>query len=201
VPTPRLFPASCRVLAALALLALVAAAAHAGSVPLARVTDVDGRRVEALPVGPGPTVLVFTATECPISNRYAPELRRMRERFASRGVVFRPVYADAAEPPEAIRRHLRAFGYGEDALRDPAHELVRLTGATVTPEVAVFVAEPSGPRLVYRGRIDDRAVDFGRTRPAPRVRDLEQVLEALVSGQTVPTRTTPATGCFIPEVK
>jgi AhpC/TSA family protein len=198
VPKPRLFPASRRAIAALALLAAVA---HADAVSLKGVTDVDGRRVEALPVGRGPTVLVFTGTECPISNRYAPELRRLRERFAARGVVFRPVYADPAEPADAIRRHLRAFGYGEDALRDPAHELVRLTGATVTPEAAVFVAEASGPRLAYRGRIDDRAVDFGRTRPAPRVRDLEQVLEALVSGQAVPTRTTTATGCFIPELK
>ena len=109
--------------------------------------------------------------------------------------------ADPAEQSDAIRRHLRAFGYGEEALRDPGHELVRLTGATVTPEVAVFVADASGLRLVYRGRIDDRAVDFGRTRPAPRVRDLEQVLEALVSGQAVPARTTTATGCFIPELK
>jgi AhpC/TSA family protein len=201
VPTPRLFPSPRRASAALALLTLLAAASGAERVPLARVTDLDGRRLDALPVGPGPTVLVFTATECPISNRYAPELRRLRERFAGRGVTFRLVYADPAERVDAIRRHLRAFGYGEDALRDPAHELVRLTGATVTPEAAVFVAEASGPRLAYRGRIDDRAVDFGRTRPAPRVRDLEQVLEALVSGQAVPTRTTTATGCFIPELQ
>lgn len=194
MPALPLFPASRRAIAALALLAAVA---HAGAVPLTRVTDVDGRRVVALSVGQGPTVLVFTGTECPISNRHAPELRRLRERFAARGVVFHPVYADPTEPADAIRRHLRAFGYGGHALRDPGHELVRLTGATVTPEVAVFVADAGGPRLVYRGRIDDRAVDFGRTRPAPRVRDLEQVLDALVSGQAVPTRTTPATGCFI----
>ena len=102
---------------------------------------------------------------------------------------------------DAIRRHLRAFGYGEDALRDPGHELVRLTGATVTPEVAVFAPDASGPRMVYRGRIDDRAVSLGRTRPEPRVRDLERVLDALVAGQAVPVRTTPAVGCFIPELK
>lgn len=182
---------------ALVVLASLASLARADSGALSRVTDLDGRRVAALPMGRGPAVLVFTRTDCPISNRYAPELRRLRERFAPRGVAFRLVYPDAAESAEAIREHLRAFGYGADAVRDPGHELVRLTGATVTPEAAVFVADPAGPRMVYRGRIDDRAVDFGRTRPLPRTRDLERVLEALTSGRTVAPRTTPAIGCFI----
>lgn len=175
--------------------------AWADDIPLAQVTDLGGRRVEALPLGSGPLVLVFTATECPISNRYAPELRRLRERFAARGVAFRLVYPDPTETEERIRRHLRAFAYGEDALRDPGHELVRLTGATVTPEVAVLAGSAAGSRLVYRGRIDDRAVDFGRTRPAPRVHDLEEVLDALVAGRATAARTTPATGCFIAERK
>jgi hypothetical protein len=177
--------------------AVLAVAARAGVVALSEVTDLDGRRVEALPLGTTPLVLVFTATECPISNRYAPELRRLRSKFTARGVAFRLVYADPAETAEAIRRHLRAFGHDGDALRDPGHELVRLTGATVTPEVAVLEASPTGHRLVYRGRIDDRAVDVGRIRPVPRVHDLEEVLDALVSGRAVAARTTPATGCFI----
>ena len=113
-----------------------------------------------------PTVLVFTRTDCPISNRYAPELQRLGRRFRGRGVTFRLVYPDPAETPAAIREHARAFGLGTDVLRDPRHALVRLAGATVTPEAAVFVAGPSGPRLVYRGRIDDRAVDLGRARPS-----------------------------------
>jgi hypothetical protein len=191
-------PTRLRLAAAVFALGALPAIAPGEGLPLSRVTDAEGRRVPALAVGPGPTVLVFTATECPIANRYAPELRRLRERFAPRAVVFLPVYADPAEGADAVRRHLDAFGQGEQALRDPGHELVRLTGVTVTPEVAVFAPDPGGPRLVYRGRIDDRAVDLGRTRPAPRVRDLEQVLEALLSGRAVAARTTRATGCFIP---
>ena len=196
--TPRLSLSSCGAFAVVASLAVVA---RADGVKLSQVMDLDGRRVEALPLGSGALVLVFTATECPISNRYAPELRRLREKFAARGVAFRLVYPDPAETVEVIRRHLRAFAYGEDALRDPGHELVRLTGATVTPEVAVLAGSAAASRLVYRGRIDDRAVDFGRTRPAPRVHDLEEVLDALVAGRAKGARTTPATGCFIAERK
>lgn len=183
------------------MLAALAGLARAESASFAGVVDLAGRRLEALPLGPGPTVLVFTRTDCPISNRYAPELRRLGERFARRGVAFRLVYADPTETPAAIREHLRAFGLGEDALRDPQHELVRLAGATVTPEVAVFVAHPSGPRMVYRGRIDDRAVDFGRARPEPRTRDLADVLDALTAGRTLTPRTTTAVGCVIAELR
>jgi len=194
--TARRFPSHSA--AVLVLAGLGAAWAWAGSAPLFGVVDLSGRARDPLPAGKaGPTVLVFTRTDCPISNRYAPELRRLRERFARRGAAFWLVYPDGSEATDAVRRHQREFGYGFPALRDPEHALVALTGATVTPEVAVFVAGDGGPRMVYRGRIDDRAVDFGRTRSAPTSRDLEQVLDTLASGATVQPRTTPAVGCFI----
>ena len=111
-------------------------------------------------------VFILTRTDCPISNRDAPELQRLHQRFAPGGVVFRLVYPDPAEDAEGIRRHVEDFGYPFDALRDPKHRLVHLAQATVTPEVVVF-AGGRGPRLVYRGRIDDRYVAFGKARAAP----------------------------------
>ncbi|HEY2945014.1 MAG TPA: redoxin domain-containing protein [Vicinamibacteria bacterium] len=171
---------------------------RAGALALAAVLDLAGHPVDPRP-GPGarPAVLVFVRTDCPIANRYAPELRRLQDRFAGKGVAFWLVYPDPSETPDAIRRHQRDFGLGFHALRDPQHELVKATRATVTPEAAVFVAGAAGPRMVYRGRIDDRYVDFGRSRPAPTSRDLREVLQALAAGRTLASRTTPAVGCFI----
>jgi hypothetical protein len=167
-----------------------------------RLLDLDGRRVAPFrdPTARG-FVFVLARTDCPISNRYAPELQRLHRRFALKGLVFRLVYPDADEDVAAIRRHVQDFAYPFAALRDPEHGLVRLVRATVTPEAAVFVAERSGARLVYRGRIDDRYVDFGTTRAAPTTRDLEQVLEAVAAGRKVPLRTTAAVGCFIPRAE
>jgi hypothetical protein len=166
-----------------------------------RLEGLDGRPVAALPGPAGATtVFVFASTECPIVNRYAPELRRIHDRFAGEARFFL-VYADPAETAEAVRRHGEAFGFGMAALRDPRHELVRLAGVRVTPEVAVYVPGADGPRLVYRGRIDDRNVDFGRTRPAPATHDLEDALRAVASGAAGPLRTTPALGCAIPPVE
>jgi hypothetical protein len=170
----------------------------AGALALAAVLDLAGGPVDPLPrAGTGPAVLVFARTDCPIANRYAPELKRLHDRFARRGISFWLVYPDPSETPEVIRRHQRAFALGFRALRDPQHELVKASGATVTPEVAVYASDGSGPRLVYRGRIDDRHVDLGRARPAPTRRDLREVLEALAGGAPVTPRTTAAVGCFI----
>ena len=146
-------------------------------------------------------VFLFARTDCPISNRYAPEVRRIHEKFAGRGVQFWMVYPDPDESAEAIQEHLREYGYRMEALRDTHHALVALTGARVTPEAALFVPGPAGARMVYRGRIDDRYVDFGLTRPAATVHDLEGALGAVLEGRPVPVRETTAVGCFIPELR
>jgi len=163
-----------------------------------QLLDADGRTVSALPAeGAAPVVFVFARTDCPITNRYAPELRRLHERFAAAGVRFWLVYPDPGETPAAVRAHADGFGYGIAPLRDPRHDLVRLVGASGTPEAAVFVGEVEGAHLVYRGRIDDRNVAFGKTRAAPRSRDLEDVLTALARKKPIGTRTTAAVGCAI----
>src|SRR5213080_4435901 len=39
-------------------------------------------------------VFLFVSTDCPISNRYAPEIRRVKDKFARAGVRLWLVYAD-----------------------------------------------------------------------------------------------------------
>src|SRR5437016_5616390 len=79
-------------------------------------------------------VFIFISTDCPISNRYAPEIRRVEEAFARSGVRFWLVYADAETPSAAIRKHIQEYRLPQQALRDPRHALVRLAQARVTPE-------------------------------------------------------------------
>ena len=146
-------------------------------------------------------VFLFIRADCPISNRYAPEVGRLFQEFASPSLPFHLVYVDPSETSQEIREHLRDYGYHGQALRDNEHSLVKITGVTVTPEAAVFVPGPSGWRMVYRGRIDDQYVDFGKTRPAPTTHDLEEVLQAIVRGRTMATQTTRAVGCFIQDLR
>jgi hypothetical protein len=142
------------------------------------------------------TVLVFTTTECPISNRYAPEIKRLSEKFSGKA-RFVLVYPAASDGDENIREHIRKFGYSNEWRRDPGHKLVKHTGVKVTPEVAIV---DSQQRVLYRGRIDDRYVDFGKDRPQPTVRDLERSLDALIAGKPVPVRETQAIGCILSDL-
>ena len=164
------------------------------------VQTLAGASVDALqaPAGTKAIVFLFTSTDCPISNRYAPEVRRIVERFAPQGVVFRLVYPSPSENAAAIREHMKVFSYegAMGAFRDPTLALVKFSGATITPEAAVY----AGGRVVYRGRIDDRYVDLGLERPAPTKHDLADALAAVVAGKPVQQATTQAVGCFIADL-
>ena len=163
-----------------------------------RLLDLEGREVDPFQqTDARATVFLFTRTDCPISNRYAPEILRLQAKFKSDNVRFWLVYPDPDESVKAIREHVKEYGYPLGVLRDPQHRLVTKTQVKVTPEVAVFV---SG-RMVYRGRIDDRYVDFGKARAKPTQHDLEQALQAILEGRPVERAMTPAVGCFIPDLQ
>ncbi len=161
-----------------------------------RVFDLEGRAIDPLQTTSATkiTVFLFTTIDCPVSNRYAPEVRRLHDEFAKRGVRFVLVYANPHDEANAVRAHMRKFDYPMNAVRDPRHALVRTAKATVTPEAAVFDA---AGRMIYRGRIDDRQVDFGVDRPRPTRRDLRDALLAGLEGRQVPHAETQAVGCVL----
>jgi hypothetical protein len=152
-----------------------------------------------MPRGIKAIVFLFTSTDCPISNRYAPEVQRLTTAFGSKGVLFRLIYPNPADDAAAIRQHMSAFAYAgsTQAFRDPEHALVTVASATMTPEAAVF----AGGRLVYHGRIDDRYVDLGLERPSPTTHDLADALTAVLSGKPVAHPATQAVGCYIADFK
>jgi hypothetical protein len=158
------------------------------------VTDLDGRAVNPLAAGAPATALIFTAVDCPISDRYAPEVRRLASRFKAAGVATWIVYANAGESPAAARAHAAAFAYGLPVALDRDGQLAAQGQTAVTPEAAVFDA---AGRLAYHGRIDDRYVDFGVDRPAPTSHDLADAVAAVVAGTAVPRPSVPAVGCAI----
>ena len=75
--------------------------------------------------------------------------------------------------------------------------MVALTGASITPEAAVFSSDGT---MVYLGRIDDRFPQFGVSRN-PATHELEDVLQALTTGNSVTPAKTQAIGCYIIDLK
>ena len=138
------------------------------------------------------TVLFFLTTECSIGNGYAPEIARIVQEYQKRGVTCYGVYAH--ETAAAVTRHLKDYALPFSGVLDPKLQLARLTGATVTPEACILSPDS---RVLYRGRIDDRAVKPGTVRAEPSVRDLRLSLDAVLAGKPVPQPVTRAIGCYL----
>lgn len=201
-----LFQLHCPVLA-IALCALfgcdvaapsIADASREDADDLEQVVDLDGVPVDPLgSTDAAVTVLVFARVDCPISNRYAPVINALVERFADRRVAFWMVYPGDSVTAEAVRRHRAEFGHRCAVARDPGLSLVRRVGVSVTPEAAVY----GGGVMTYRGRIDDRYVTLGRERPAPTTHDLRDAIDASLTNPDIEPRTTSAIGCYIADLK
>jgi len=159
----------------------------------------DGRTIDPLQPGPATraTVLLFVSTECPVSNRYAPDVRALSDTYAKDGVAFWLIYPDPADTVADIRSHLAEFSFPGTALRDVRHDLVMRVGAAITPEAAVYDA--SG-RLTYRGRIDDRYTAVGIEKPVASRHDLKDAIAATLAGRPVREARTQAVGCYLADL-
>jgi hypothetical protein len=180
----------------LSALFVLALTASLSATPSVRLPDLDNHPVDPFLAAEGAPAIVFlfTSVECPISNRYAPVVQRLHDTFAPKGVVFWLVYPNPSDSSAAIREHLKAYNYPVHALRDPHHDLVKLTNVVVTPEAAIFDRSHA---LAYHGRIDDRYVNIGLERPAATQHDLADAIAATLAGTPVRAAATQAVGCFI----
>ena len=120
-------------------------------------------------------------------------MKRLVEKYQRHKVKFFLVYPGADQAPELIKKHLTEFTFEVESLRDPNLQLVKSLGVSITPEAVVW----QRGRMIYRGRIDDRFVAFGKMRSALTSHDLEMVLEAISKGKVVSKKVTKAIGCFI----
>jgi hypothetical protein len=168
--------------------------------PHAAALDLQGAPVDPLadPAAPA-TVLLFVATGCPISDRYAPTVRALADAWADRGVRVWLVYPDPDDDPAAIRAHQAEFALALPTLRDPEHRLVARAGVRVTPEAAVFGPDAAAP--LYRGRIDDRVQGFGKIRPEASAHDLRDAVDAVLRGEPPRPAPDPAIGCYISDLQ
>ena len=139
-------------------------------------------------------VVFFTTTDCPLGNNYIPEMNRIQKAYADRNGSFYAVQTDTSISDVEVRRHAKDFGFAFPVLFDPQQTLVRMAGATVTPEVAVLSATGE---VLYLGRIDNRIEDFDKRRTVTTEFDLKDALDAILAGKAVARPRTTAVGCGI----
>jgi hypothetical protein len=181
------------------MLALIASLAltqqsNAG-LPPTIMPDMTGESVQLPDPNAKATVMLFIAVDCPISNRYAPELGRICQAYKDKGVSFYRVYLDDSFTKDEILSHGKEFKMPNTAFLDMKHKLVDMLGMTVTPEAAVV---SSSGTILYRGRIDDLYLEHGRVRDGEYRRDLRVALDEFLAGKPISKPFTTAIGCGIP---
>jgi thiol-disulfide isomerase/thioredoxin len=183
--------------------ALSAVAANSSSAPQRSTTteirDINGRSLSPFAPTGAANVIFFITTDCPVSNSYAPEIQRVCQDYAAKGVSCSLMYEDVDLPDthveDSVRKHLQEYRYsGIAAAIDRARTIAKRSKATVTPEAVVV--DRAG-KIRYRGRIDNFYAALGQTRRQVTEHDLRDALDAVLAGRSVPKSETEALGCFI----
>jgi peroxiredoxin len=142
-------------------------------------------------------VLFFLGAECPVSNGYSPDMCKLAEEYAERGVVCYGVHVEPGLAAEDAARHAEEYGLTFPILLDPEQKLAGMVGARVTPDTVVV--QPDGA-VAYRGRIDNRYSVKGKRRDNPTKHELVDAIEAVLAGQAPAVSETEAYGCPLPRL-
>ena len=166
------------------------------SLPLSAstLTDIDGGEHLIPDPAASATVVYFVTHDCPISNRFMPEIRRICAEYSSRDTRCLMAYVDPTVGTDEIREHRQTYENPVPAVHDSNHALVDLADASITPEAALFNRDGS---LAYRGRINNYYADLGKPRRQATKHDLRDAIEEVLAGNAVSQPRTQAVGCFI----
>ncbi len=137
---------------------------------------------------------VFVLEECPITRKYAPELKRIQTDYERRGVTFAMVHLDPSADAKSSAAFKKEFAFTMTQILDTKHELARKAGVKNVPSAVLYMGE----KPVYVGRIDDRFPQLGVERRAPTRKDLRIALDEVLAGKPVSMPRTSAVGCALP---
>lgn len=139
------------------------------------------------------TVVMFVATQCPVSNAYNDRMKAVYNEYAPKGVKFVVINSNSSEPAAEVRLHAATHSFPFAVYKDVDNVVADRFGAQVTPET--FVIGKSG-EILYHGSIDDSQ------NPANiKTQGLRQALDAVLSGKSVARAETKAFGCAIKRAK
>lgn len=158
-----------------------------------KIKDLQGRELSPFePDGSRASVFIFLMKDCPISNRYAPEIMRIARDYQTKRIRFYLVYVDDVM---GLEKHLQEYGLADlPAIFDDQRLLVKATGVQTAPESAVIGNQGE---ILYRGRIDNLFAAMGKPRRQVTEHDLRDALDAIIDGRPIRTPRTTAIGCFI----
>jgi peroxiredoxin len=157
------------------------------------VQDLKGAPVAFNQVKGDLTVVIFIATQCPVSNAYNERMKSLYTDYTPKGVHFLFVNANTTEPAADVALHAQSHAFPFPVYKDDGNVVADRFGAQATPEV--YVMDKAGT-MRYHGSIDD-------SQEEARIQNqwLRKALDAQLAGQPVEKSQTKAFGCSIKRVR
>lgn len=139
-------------------------------------------------------VIFIQGNGCPLVQKRIPELKRLRQTYQRRGILFRMLNANRQDERGEIAAEAKEFGIAMPILKDESQLVAGMLGVKRTAEAFLVSAEQR--QIVYRGGIDDR-MSYQKEKPAAEKQFLKDAIEELISGKPITTPISAAPGCKI----
>jgi len=162
-----------------------------------KLPDTNGKTVSLSHFQSAPALLViFMCNHCPYVKHIRAGLAQLARDYLPKGVAVLGINSNdvqnyPADSPANMAYEVKSAGYLFPYLYDESQAVAKAYHAACTPDFFLFDKEQ---RLVYRGQLDDSRP--GNNLPVTG-NDLREALDAVLSGQPVPTRQKPSIGCNI----
>jgi mono/diheme cytochrome c family protein len=138
-------------------------------------------------------VLMVQGNGCPIVRHAVPALKEVRARYQEQGVEFLMLNSNLQDTRDSVAKEAAEFSYDIPILIDAGQLIGESLGVVRTSEV--FVIDPKGWKLVYRGPIDDR-LSYEKQRPASK-HYLTNALDDVLAGRPVKVAQADGVGCLV----
>ncbi len=175
---------------------LTQATLRAESIPTQRVVDLDGKTLTLPNTDSQATAIIFIGTQCPISNRYVPQLNEMFATDQAKKVDLIGVVVDQTISRKDVIAYRDQYKIAFPIVFDASGTLAKQFKPTKTPEV--FLIDHDG-EIRYHGRIDDSFAALGKINQVVKSHDLVDAISAVLENQPVAHAQTEVVGCPIEE--
>lgn len=138
-----------------------------------------------------PTVLIFLAADCPISQRYIPRINQLSNRYPQ--VRFVGVFS-TRESNAGLQEYRKANHIRFTTVLDHENALSQQLGATHTPEAFLL---SSSKQVIYHGAIDNWYYNLEQLYLEPTDHFLQNAMESHLRQKPVFLKDTRPVGCLI----
>ena len=139
-------------------------------------------------------VIFVQGNGCPLVRKRLPELKRLRDSFQSKGILFGMLNANPQDEREDILAEAEDFEIDIPILKDSNQLVAGMMEIERTGEALLINTQSR--EIIFRGPIDDR-LSYQTEKPQPSKRYLEDAIMALLEGREISEPQIEAPGCLI----